>query len=1332
MTDQAPLLILHLSDLHFGDGGRFAGEDPGEFGRRFADQVRAARGEAQTIWKVPSVPDTGLVIVTGDVANSATEEEYEQAHKFFSALADGLKIPHMRFVFVPGNHDVSWPNCEIAILQLKKKTKKPDETLYRQEMDAVKFEIFNEFIKGFLGHTRQQGAKDLGNHGLVHDFPDLRLSIAAINSCERESHRDEDHLGQVSREQAQSLLNIWKDPKYSHWLKIITFHHNPEGTVIENVDIWKKEVEEKGRLEKDQVWRLLADTARIDGLDELKRVARQAEVQVVLHGHQHANAFSTWSWKKPGNTQVLSTGSLWADDKHLPRDHPHACQLVLLSPCAREGSSIHVLPLRYHPQADTDGHVQAGSFVPDSNLVYHQTMVLPEGFCSGGSATDKPPPVSEPDAPTDDWIDDFVTEYRQRLKARFGRWEFSGVVAPGGAVKPLDVALDDMYLSLRFGENTDPDVLDDGQVIGPDALLARTKPLVIRGGAGTGKTTWMRWSFRQLLDRKDTLPVFLELRALSALWQGKKSALNRNNLDDVIVRSITADGVASAQASHILSCLARQDGPLPVLLVDGWDELGEFGRRFRELLLGFMQTHPRLRVVVSSRPYGDAKPDHDDGFELLDIQPLDDAEIDHMTYNFFTRRYQEDAFDVEQHKNLFLKELHASPEAESLARTAFLLTMLLIVCRFVPLPENRHELYYECVKYLLITLPDKRAQEGVLLPSEYYWCPPDGKERLRVVAALASDLQNASDFQNQNDLLDQKISIFSRVSIICSWKKMAASLPESWEMEKKNCFLAWLVGPAGLLTDRSDGTLSFIHLSFQEFLTAWHLDKTTNGKSNCIDLCNKYIGKSYWWNTMRLWAALVQMRNNNELSHVLIDLLNDAENGVWFVGAVLADGLGLEEVFHLWLKRALDLLQHFLSDNTGECFSAWRNCRHKERSQKLTEALYLEAEQKTTTWCYWQRLAQVCSIIRIAEPPRPVSAIVLFMDMLEVGSVPNQAGHVALGRILNGGIADWPGSEVPELVWLNFWPGHRRLAGLRYQSLAINAPQVSLTKLIKDDMRCWSSGANLFLANNLALSEFINTVIFDIVYHFVLGSECKISPDVIHNIIRTVIPDVARYIDCYLVRDAKDVAHKVANFIIRHVDHIIARDTALDNAHDFFSPDFARDFARSVARDWNLDADESGVMDFVTVELVSFGRIGPGFILCHAEELPTNMAEGWNMFQEACRVHYRHHRAYKEQFLALTRAWQGDLLWSSLARHVARCSSKEDQALLLDLAQHPEKKRKPPLSWGLQFIVRGDVMLFDGSVRTLDELYAEAGETPPPYLEAHLPPLEVDWGKEDN
>lgn len=69
-----------------------------------------------------------------------------------------------------------------------------------------------------------------------------------------------------------------------------------------------------------------------------------------------------------------------------------------------------------------------------------------------------------------------------------------------------------------------------------------------------------------------------------------------------------------------------------------------------------------------------------------------------------------------------------------------------------------------------------------------------------------------------------------------------------------------------------------------------------------------------------------------------------------------------------------------------------------------------------------------------------------------------------------------------------------------------------------------------------------------------------------------------------------------------------------------------------------------------------------------------------------------------------------------------RIPSEQDGDLLRDLAAHPEK-RDAPLAWGLQYIVRGDILLPDGTEVTLDALCEEAGIPPYPLLEDMPPEL---------
>ena len=59
------IVILHLSDLHFGNKNRFQGHDPAEFGKQFSRAVQEALQEQG--WGRP----VDIVVVSGDIAEVA-------------------------------------------------------------------------------------------------------------------------------------------------------------------------------------------------------------------------------------------------------------------------------------------------------------------------------------------------------------------------------------------------------------------------------------------------------------------------------------------------------------------------------------------------------------------------------------------------------------------------------------------------------------------------------------------------------------------------------------------------------------------------------------------------------------------------------------------------------------------------------------------------------------------------------------------------------------------------------------------------------------------------------------------------------------------------------------------------------------------------------------------------------------------------------------------------------------------------------------------------------------------------------------------------------------
>jgi hypothetical protein len=197
-----PLVLLQLSDLHFGRHNRFSGLDLERLAAQCCQALDAARGDLA--WR----ESVGLVLITGDVTEDARPPDYRDAARFFAALAGELALPTHRLVFVPGNHDVSWTQCRTVAGQLADGEFEPGEL--RDRLDRAKFAHFERFLRDLHGdrapHEVDGAAATVLAHGAsVHDFAELGVSVAALNSCERESHRTEDHVGSLG--QAQALLD---------------------------------------------------------------------------------------------------------------------------------------------------------------------------------------------------------------------------------------------------------------------------------------------------------------------------------------------------------------------------------------------------------------------------------------------------------------------------------------------------------------------------------------------------------------------------------------------------------------------------------------------------------------------------------------------------------------------------------------------------------------------------------------------------------------------------------------------------------------------------------------------------------------------------------------------------------------------------------------------------------------------------------------------------------------------------------------------------------------------------------------------------------------------
>jgi hypothetical protein len=911
-------------------------------------------------------------------------------------------------------------------------------------------------------------------------------------------------------------------------------------------------------------------------------------------------------------------------------------------------------------------------------------------------------------------LEHFIITYRECLSSKWARWDLSsvGVTQSGGTGTPIEATLDDMYMPLRLGKGFDINSVDHGYHLSPPGVLDLQYPLVVRGPAGAGKTTWTRWTFRQLLQREDAFPLMLVLRDLARRWQDPGCIGPQRSLDIFLDDGIT-ELLGVRFQGELRKLLHSQKGPRPVLFVDGWDETGRLGEELREKLLVFMRQHPRIRVVVTSRPYGESRPSNGDGFQLLDIQPLSNQDIETFSNRFFARCYGDDHDASRREAERFQRALERSPEPQALARTALLLTMMLLISRSRPLPDKRHLLYEACIENLLTALPQRKEEEGALLQWEQYR-PADSETRMRVVARFAFRLQKSGYKEN------------NRSQIVRRWREMAQLLPEEWPERERLGFLSWLAGPAGLLTDRTDGTLAFTHLSFQEFLAAWYLNAEIEGSEARYRVFREHLGNWTWWETLRLWAALIERQSPHKLDTVFEMLNRQGEDGLSFAGTLLADGHGEERRFDLWIHSLLSTLSSGWSYDLESCARAWAASRQEARKESLARAFAAWApSQRWLGWHYGQEFSGE-ALGLVLPDPQNLLARAIVVDLK--GETSKEASTVAAGRILSGGPAIWP-SDPSSIGLLHAWPGQRRLFGLRLQLAAsCGAQHNDLLALARSLLKNPLSGSE---RDSLAR-----------IFACVLGSSFNNQDDYCF-FARDFARDFARYFVQYFTHESiPNFAHYFAKSFARSFagsHRVVGRKFANRFSRDFsqnFTQDFDSDislyrlrgFPRSFAKDlgyaWGIENSNSWFEGFAAVEFSSLGRPSARSILAHGAFIGTDEAY---LLYEACSLSLHPDRdPYLLKKVLNEYSTHLDPLWPALARHLARRSTAGDRILLTDLACN-HAHREPPLSWGLQFIVRGDIMLDDHSITTLDQLTEEAGFPPLPYLEELPEELDIDW-----
>jgi len=388
-----------------------------------------------------------------------------------------------------------------------------------------------------------------------------------------------------------------------------------------------------------------------------------------------------------------------------------------------------------------------------------------------------------------------------------------------------------------------------------EALSERSRVL-LRGEAGSGKTTLLRWlainaargSFTgDLTAWNGLVPVLVRLRRFSARELPAVGEL----LDDV----------AGPITGHLpRNWVDRQlSAGSVLLLVDGVDELLPKDRsRVREWITKLLNSYPRIRVVITSRP---AVVGQDwlveIGFASIFFERMSTEDLEtfvrqwHRAVAAAGQQLPCEIEELPEYERALIASLRERKHLHAMASNPLLAAMLcsLHLIRYQKLPRNRMELYQIAVE-LLIERRD--ADRHVPSAEDVQLSLADKLGVLRDLAWRLSD----------NNL--------SELDITLATGYVADKLETMRHINAHpGDVLDHLLNRSGVLRSPAVGLIDFVHRSFQEYLAAAEI-AAQDRIGNLIGRA----GQDMWRDVVVMTAGHANMRQRHDLISGILDHAN--------------------------------------------------------------------------------------------------------------------------------------------------------------------------------------------------------------------------------------------------------------------------------------------------------------------------------------------------------------------------------------------------------------------------------------------------------------------------
>ncbi len=289
--------ILHLSDLHFGT----------------LDQANLWSSQlAEDLRNELEIPQLDALILSGDIANYSTPDEYNAAEHFLNKLRQQFSLTPEQIIIVPGNHDINWKQAKKAY-RLERREEydgelregcyidRGDIIEIRDEQDyKQRFANFSHFYQVIKGEPYPP---DYEQQGILHHLTEQNLLILGLNSAWQLDHhyKTRANIHPIALSNALDQINL-NQKTYQNCLKIAVWHHPIHSTGEDRI----------------------TDAAFLDRL-------AVAGFRLFLHGHVHEAKTSNYRYdmnKDGRNLDQICAGTFGAPTKELVTGTPWQYNLL--------------------------------------------------------------------------------------------------------------------------------------------------------------------------------------------------------------------------------------------------------------------------------------------------------------------------------------------------------------------------------------------------------------------------------------------------------------------------------------------------------------------------------------------------------------------------------------------------------------------------------------------------------------------------------------------------------------------------------------------------------------------------------------------------------------------------------------------------------------------------------------------------------------------------------------------------------------------------------------------------------------------------------------------